>query len=257
VPIRVSVATFNVWGDTHLSTGREVSLERTLCRMSPDIILFQEATENNMAVARRALPRHDSLAGLHEGFSYLAGGNISWDARYLTAESNGFVPMLSREYPHRGLHWVRLRVNGSEVVLFVCTAHLPWCGTDSEIRTGINPRIAATQVITDSVEKLINTYDVFIFGGDLNEDFHPLRIFRSKLGAVDVFEQLDLSPPVTHPVRPSDADEEMRPNRTLDWILSRPGPGNCRPIAAFAKGIRGGTQPPSDHLPIITIFELS
>lgn len=48
-----------------------------------------------------------------------------------------------------------------------------------------------------------------------------------------------------------------QPNRTLDWILSRPGPGNCRPIAAFAKGIRGGTQPPSDHLPIITIFELS
>ena len=214
VPIRFSVATFNVWGDTHLSTERETALERTLSHMAPDIILFQEASEKNMAVARRSLPTHESLGRFQEGFSYLAGGDISWDSRYFEAESSGYIPMFSQDYPNRGLQWVRLRVrrrvDPSEAVLFVCTAHLPWCGTDTEIRTGVNPRIAASQIIADSLERVLNERDIFIFGGDLNEDFHPLRIFRSKLGAHDVFEQLDLSPPITHPVRPSDADEEMR-----------------------------------------------
>ena len=53
--------------------------------------------------------------------------------------------------------------------------------------------------------------------------------------------------------------EEMRPNRTLDWILSNL-PSNVRVVAAFAKTIRGGSYgisiPASDHLPIMAVFEI-
>jgi hypothetical protein len=91
--------------------------------------------------------------------------------------------------------------------------------------------------------------------GDFNEDFHPTRIFNEELGFIDVFEALDISPPITHPVRPSDAREEQRPNRTLDWITTSLPYGN-RVIGAYAKSVRGGSHPPpSDHLPVIAFFE--
>lgn len=59
--------------------------------------------------------------------------------------------------------------------------------------------------------------------------------------------------------RPSHPMEEMRPNRTLDWILSNL-PSNVRVVAAFAKTIRGGSYgssiPASDHLPVMAVFEI-
>ena len=67
---------------------------------------------------------------------------------------------------------------------------------------------------------------------------------------------LDLPPPITHPVRPSSAKEEMRPNRTLDWITCAL-PVGCKVIGAYAKGLRGGNVPAaSDHHPVIAFIEL-
>jgi endonuclease/exonuclease/phosphatase family metal-dependent hydrolase len=96
-----------------------------------------------------------------------------------------------------------------------------------------------------------------VFGGDLNEDYHPVRILNEECAFVDVFETLDLVPPITHPVRPSDPREEMKPSRTLDWILCSL-PTQCRVIAAFAKTVRGGRVPPiSDHLPVVAVLEIA
>jgi hypothetical protein len=44
-----------------------------------------------------------------------------------------------------------------------------------------------------------------VFGGDLNEDFHPQRLLQASGFLTDVFTSLDTCQPPTHPVRPSDA----------------------------------------------------
>ena len=48
---------------------------------------------------------------------------------------------------------------------------------------------------------MYNVLFLAIFGGDFNEDFHPLRILAEEMGMCDVFESLDLPPPITHPMR--------------------------------------------------------
>jgi hypothetical protein len=186
-----------------------------------------------MAVARAALPRHRDLQtsggqgegeGEGEEFSFLREGNIMWHGAYLQLTESGFVSLESEDCPHRGLLWARLSVPGAGAGagagarLFVCTAHLPWSGAESEVRTGVNPRIAAAEKIAAAVLRLRAPGEALVLGGDFNEDFHPLRVLRARLGARDVFEQLDLSPPATHPARPSDPREEMRVSGILHCV---------------------------------------
>ena len=44
-------------------------------------------------------------------------------------------------------------------------------------------------------------------------------------------------------------------NRTLDWILTAL-PTSCKVVAAMVKSVRGGSPPPSDHMPVIAVIEL-
>ena len=96
-------------------------------------------------------------------------------------------------------------------------------------------------------------------------------------------------------VRPSDPEEEKRPDRTLDWITFRFFHPSSRVLAAYVKNVRGGQRqrdscyssdvkqknslqlpplesttsdkdttsdimmnlyPPSDHKPVISVFEI-
>ena len=170
-------------------------------------------------MARSALPNHKDLQTCDENFTYLREGNIMWHSSYFEFIQCGFESFQCDDYPHRGLLWARLSVKGTEgIKLFVCTTHLPWCGSENEILTGLNPRIPAAEIIAASICRLSKpSEEILVLGGDFNEDFHPLRIFRDRLGVIDVFEQLDLIPPITHPVRPSDSREELRV-RTLHVV---------------------------------------
>jgi endonuclease/exonuclease/phosphatase family metal-dependent hydrolase len=133
---------------------------------------------------------------------------------------------------------------------------MPWAGSSSELTSGINQRIPCTLKICEELRSITHVGEPIILGGDLNDDFHPIRILKSEMGFVDIFESLDLSPPITHPVRPSDNEEEMRPNRTIDWILTILPP-SCKVIGAFTKTVRGGHYPPaSDHMPVVGIIEI-
>jgi hypothetical protein len=42
---------------------------------------------------------------------------------------------------------------------------------------------------------------IAIIGGDFNEDFHPVRILSEEMGMTEVFECIDVPPPITHPMR--------------------------------------------------------
>jgi endonuclease/exonuclease/phosphatase family metal-dependent hydrolase len=252
-PARVSVATFNIWGN-NLWPDRALGLTQTLTALRSDVYLFQEVSpdiiEHLDATMTNYSRVHDKKIG------WLTEGNIYWNSSLLECVDYGASDLGLVGLENRCLFWVRLAIKGTEIKFFVSTAHFPWVGSQHEIETGVNQRIVAATKVCELIRKLVLPQEITIFAGDLNEDFHPVRILSEEMGMMDVFESLDLPPPITHPVRPSSAMEEMRPNRTLDWILCSL-PSQCRVVAAFAKGVRGGTHVPvSDHLPVLAVFEL-
>jgi hypothetical protein len=59
----------------------------------------------------------------------------------------------------------------------------------------------------------LNNHPIFLMG-DLNEDFHPVRILN-QAGFTDCFTALGLPTPATHPARPSSPEEEAKSDRRV------------------------------------------
>lgn len=254
-PVRISVTTFNVWGNNHWPA-RAVPLTQTLQTMRSDVYLLQEVTPAIIDYLDKNLHNYKRVED-PKRLGWTTEGNIYWNCELLDLVDYGHGDLALAGYPNRCMFWVRLAVKANpSIKVFFSTAHFPWAGDSFEIETGINQRIPAAMKVCEHFRRLVPPQECAIFGGDVNDDFHPIRILSEEVGLMDVFESLDLPPPITHPVRPSDPQEEQRPNRTLDWILCSL-PSQCRVIAAFAKQVRGGSLVPiSDHLPVMAIFEI-
>lgn len=69
-----------------------------------------------------------------EGWSY--EGGILWKQSMFELVAHGKEPLSMHMYPRRGLFWARLRVRGTSQTILVTTMHLPWNGTEDELRTG-------------------------------------------------------------------------------------------------------------------------
>ena len=253
-PVRISVTTFNVWGNNHWPE-RAMPLTQTLQSMRSDVYLLQEVTPAIIEYLDKNLCNYKHVEDKRIGWS--TESNIYWNDELFELVDYGTGDMDITNYPNRCMFWVRLAVRANpSYKVFFSTAHFPWAGDDYEVETGMNQRIPAALKICEHFRRLVLPQECAIFGGDINDDFHPIRILSEEVGLMDVFESLDLPPPITHPVRPSDPREEMRPNRTLDWILCSL-PAQCRVIGAFAKTVRGGSLVPiSDHLPVMAWFEI-
>jgi len=254
-PTRITVTTYNIWGNNHWPA-RSGSLAQTLLTLKSDVYLFQEVTPDIVTFLDETLLQYERIHSAKiEGWQ--KESNIYWNKNIFDLVDSGYGSLDMPDYELRGLFWVRLAIKSNPTkTVFFSTAHFPWAGNRIEIETGINQRISASMKVCEHFRRLVPPQEPAIFGGDLNDDFHPIRVLSEEGALFDVFESLDLPPPITHPVRPSDPMEELRPNRTLDWILcSLPSP--CRVVGAFAKQVRGGSYPPvSDHLPVIAIIEI-
>lgn len=254
-PVRISVTTFNLWGDNYWPQ-RSNALTQTLRSLHSDIYLFQEMTPALLEFLDTSLSGYDRIRNDNrEG--WIKESNIYWNSSIFELKDHGFGALDMEDYPLRGLFWARLVHRGDpSKSVFVSTAHFPWVGCQAEISSGVNQRILAATKTCGHLRRLVPFDELAIFGGDFNDDFHPIRILSEECALIDVFEALDLPPPITHPVRPCDPVENMRPNRTLDWILCSL-PVQCRVVAAFVKSVRGGSYPPpSDHMPVMAVFEL-
>ena len=254
-PARITVTTFNVWGSNYWPE-RAVSLSSMLMILKSDIYLLQEVTPQILQCLDQNMGKYNRIHD-EKNPGWNTESNIYWNGELFSLIDHGFADLEIEDHPNRGLFWVRLSLKSNpSTTIFCSTAHFPWVGCDAELATGMNQRIPASTKVCEHFRRLVPVNECAIFGGDLNDDFHPLRILSEEVGLMDVFESLDLPPPITHPVRPSDLVEEMRPNRTLDWLLcSLPAPS--RVVAAFAKGLRGGKYPPiSDHMPVMAVFEI-
>jgi endonuclease/exonuclease/phosphatase family metal-dependent hydrolase len=256
LPARVTVTTFNVWGLNHWSA-RANRLIQTLLTLRSDVYLFQEVNPQIIQCFDENLYNYSRVVA-DGNESWIRESNIYWNKDIFNLLDFGFSDLEMPDYPLRGLFWVRLCLKSDpSKVCFFSTAHFPWVGCERETETGVNQRIVAALKVCEHLRRLVALNEAAIFAGDLNEDYHPVRILSEECAFIDIFEGLDLPPPITHPVRPSDPEEELKPNRTLDWILCSL-PSNCRPVAAFAKAIRGGSFPPvSDHLPVVGVIEMA
>jgi len=268
---RLVCVTWNVWGHESNWLSRVNQLCQVLGILTPDILLLQEVNEELLGILDGFLRTRGLLrvSGQEPGWTCESG--IYYSSSMFSLVVCGLetdLKMQGAYFQHRGLFWARLKFTSSEIVdgpcVVVSTAHLPWVGSEEEVSSGVNQRIACSHAINNHLERIHMDNDVLtIFGGDLNEDFHPVRILtscssESGLGLREVFSELDQPPPITHPVRPSDPFEEARPDRCLDWLLYKAqNPAICRPLCAMAKRIKGGYPPASDHLPVCAVLELT
>jgi len=261
--MRLSVCTWNVWGHEAAWQSRLGRLCDALGVLLPDVLLLQEVVPEQLEALDRFLLQYGLkrvLGGMEEGWCSESAIYYSL-ALFQRVHSFGLedLKMVGDYHKNRGLFWARLQTHEG-LHVFVSTAHLPWVGSEEECSTGVNQRIAPCQLINSHLQRLVMIEEdaLVVFCGDLNEDFHPPRIIAgpgNPLGLTELFQALDCAPPITHPVRPSSVQEEARPDRTIDWLFFRARAG--RPLCAMAKTIRGGHPPPSDHLPVLAVFEIS
>lgn len=255
-PTRLSVTTFNLWGEQHWPERGPVLL-KSLESIGSDVYLFQAITPSVVEFLDANLPNYKRVSEDNGRVGWITECNIYWNTKLLTLVDHGFGELEMADHPNRGLFWVRLYLNSNpRRTVFLSTTHFPWVGCEAEKEQGVNQRIPASAKVCEHFRRLIPPEEIAIFGGDFNDDFHPLRILSEEMGLIDVFECLDLPPPVTHPVRPSNPVEEGKPDRSLDWIVCTL-PSQCRVVAAFAKTSKTVSfPPPSDHLPVVAVFEV-
>lgn len=260
-PARISVTTYNVWGNT-LWPERANSLKSVLHVLKSEVYLLQEVTpeiiaylDTNLTNYKRVEPIPSTLNDINAG--WINQCNIYWNDDLLTMVDFGKSEIGVEDQPTKAMFWGRLSLKAQpEITFFVSTVSFPSPDCPAELRTGINQRIPATINLCECLRKLLEPNEAVILAGDFNDDFHPIRILQEEMGMLEVFESLDLPAPSTYPVRPSYPMEEMHSNRTRDWIMTSLPP-QCRVISAFAKERRGGEgPPPSSHKPITAIFEI-
>ena len=264
LPVRLSVATLNVWTTKDKPGGpwpaRIPALQKVVRLCNADIIGVQEAHPEILAAVDEALPTHARIAPECEADSacWTTEGTIYYRKAALEllghgAECAGSFP----EKPNRRLFWARFRVAGAGSVLFT-TCHMPWQGSPSEVLTGVSARFACSHAVADALKRLSRPGEAAFCVGDFNESFGPPRVLRTVARFVDCFTALCLSATPTHPARPSTPKEEELPDRAIDWICAnehatpilanvmRPSPGLLSTAAVHA----------SDHFPVVAVYEI-
>jgi hypothetical protein len=154
----------------------------------------------------------------------------------------------------RRLFWVRLQLQGQEGTLFVSTAHFTYQGNPRERETGLSPRLEQARRTVEALRRLVRDQEPAWFMGDLNDPVHPVRIL-DEAGYKSCFSTLGLLCPPTFPCYPTaNVPAGTRVfNQTIDWIVSNQ---HARAIAAQVPQCYHGDVAPSDHWPVLAVYEL-
>jgi endonuclease/exonuclease/phosphatase family metal-dependent hydrolase len=264
---RISIMTFNLWQTLNSPANwpqRRQPMIECLKTFTPDVLCVQELHPLFDQVIREALPTHSSVRDDFMGWTH--EGNIYWNANLFESIDYGTVDIGMKE-PLRRLFWVLLKVKSSEQAveepevkrqILVTTAHYTWEGHIDERQTDRNLRKSQARLTGAALHDLKGKFNdpalPVLFMGDLNESYHPRRILR-EAGFVDCFNALRLPPPATHPQRPSQPQEDILSDASLDWIMHN---NFARPILAnvLRNLICTGGHVVSDHCPVMCIYEI-
>ena len=247
-PVRLSIVSYNLW-NTERWPERKSALGQFVVRFCPDVLCVQELRTETQVFLDEAMPRHcrvhDDLPG------WTCESNIFWNGDLFQEVEYGAEDVGILE-EHRRFFWVRLRFQ--ERTLFVSTAHFTHMGHPKENETGLSPRLEQTRRTVDALRRLVGEDEPVFFTGDLNDPVHPTRILHEE-GYVNCFSALGILCPPTWPCCPTaniPAGARVA-NQTIDWIV---GNQHARPIAAHVPRCYHGDMAPSDHWPVLAVYEI-
>lgn len=190
---------------------------------------------------------------------WLEEGNIIWRSDKFSYVSHGAIDVGIEESeerrPKRRLFYVYLKQNLTGKTLLVSTAHLTWEGGSGKEQMPpyfTSERCKQATNIVNALSEL-DAVDGIIFSGDMNDSWHvPFIMKKAGLMAYDF--ALNLPTEMTHPARPC-FHEERIPSQTRDWIFSNGK--NLKPILGRVCGnmTLGLNRHPSDHFPVMCIYD--
>ncbi len=249
-PVRLSVVTLNLW-HTERWPLRQPALGEFVRIYRPDVLCVQELRPETQAFLDETLPDHRRVHDPFEGWN--TQGNIYWDGHLLEEEAHGAEDVAILE-PNRRLFWARLRVKEGGPTLLVATAHFTFKGNSLEVRTGRSPRVRQTRLAIRALDRLTRPGEALLFMGDLNDPSHPAHLLHAA-GYVDCFTALGLPSPPTKPCLPTGwrTGSEPAPSQTLDWIVAN---RHARAVAAQVPNFYCGDATPSDHWPVLAVYEI-
>ena len=117
---------------------------------------------------------------------------------------------------YRGFFWVRLKLKGSDITIFIATAHFTQQEYLKEFETGFTPRNNQIHQTIKCLKKLVKNNEPAFFMGDLNDPVLS-EYFLSKEGYNSCFQDLNLLSPPTHPTLPM--IDVQGHNKTIDYIF--------------------------------------
>ena len=250
VPTRLSIVTYNIWNTMRWNV-REPALRQFVKLFNPDLLCLQELREETQACLDEAMPDH---ARVHDDLrGWTCEGNIYWNSKYFCEVEHGAedVGMLEE---HRRLFWGRLQITGQDRTIFVSTAHFTYQGHPIERETGQSPRIEQANRTIGVLQRLVRDGEAAFFMGDLNDPVHPTILLHAA-GYTNCFSALGIPPVPTHPCYPTTNIPvgARATQQTIDWLYAN---AHARPIAAQVPQCYCGDVAPSDHWPVLGVYDV-
>ena len=240
------MVTYNLW-NVQRWPEREPALREFLTTFNPDILCVQELRKEILQCISESLGSHGCVVDKLPGWT--CQSNIFWNKQYFEEITHGLEDLEMPE-PHKGLFWVRLRLKGDGMTIFLATAHFTWQGNPEELETGLTLRNRQTQLTIHYLKQLVKKDEPSFFMGDLNDPVIP-HMFFPAAGYQSCFQDLNLLCPPTYPALPTTAD--IRENQAIDWIFSN---GKAKTIAASVPQFYFNGIGPSDHWAVHAIYQL-
>lgn len=244
IPFRISIATLNLWNNTRWPE-RSISLNNFLKRFRLDILCFQELCEEICEFLDQHLAGYARIHDEFEGWN--SESNIYWNTTTFKEDVHGAIDVGIPDGFCR-LFWVRLKYGDNSIL--IATAQLTWPGNHEERITGLSPRVKQINRIIVHLKEIAGPKEPVLFVGDLNGTAQPIYSLQ-RAGYTDCFTDLGLIPPPTVPVG---IGHDLSPSRTVDWITSN---SYAQPIAAMVPQIAYNGVPPSDHWPVVAVYEIA
>ena len=249
-PLRLSLCSYNLW-NVERWPQREPALREFLRRFSPDVLAVQELREVTRDCVDAALPDHDRVVDDLPGWS--CEGNLWWRRGLLAYLEHGAAEFGSHE-PARRLFWLRLRPADAPATLLLGTVHLTHDFPEEESGRCQALRLQQTRAVIEILEELRRPGEPTWLMGDFNEAAQPGRLLH-QAGYRSCFAALGLQPPPTFPAVPTagKAPADFVHNACYDWIMAA---GPARPLAAHSPRFFHGDLAPSDHWPVLAVYEV-
>jgi endonuclease/exonuclease/phosphatase family metal-dependent hydrolase len=249
-PMRLSLVTYNLW-NTERWPLRAPALRQFADIFRPDVLCLQELRAETQAYLDTVMPRHTRIHDTFPGWT--CEGNIYWHRGLFREVDHGAEDVGILEV-HRRLFWVRLQPMDHQRTILVSTAHFTYQGHPQEIETGVSPRLAQVRRTIAVLQRLVRDDEPAWFMGDLNDPALPVQMLH-EAGYMSCFAALGVQCPPTFPCYPTAnvASGARVTNQTIDWIVAN---RHTRVIAAQVPHCYSGDIAPSDHWPVLAVYEI-